>query len=126
MANSDSRIKRYLKVSFIFMAIVFVALFIFMGVFLNRATDKVIDSVGRQYMSEISSQLQQKFDAIVTLRMEQLEGLIERTPPTDENWKDEMYTELEISAGVRDYIALGLYRYDGTTEMVYGDEIVIK
>lgn len=126
MENNDSRIKRYLKISFIFIAIVFVALFIFMGVFLNRATDKVIDSIGRQYMSEISSQLQQKFDTIVTLRVEQLEGLIERTPPTDENWKEEMHTELEISAGVRDYIALGLYRYDGTTEMVYGDDIAIE
>ena len=123
MAGNGNRIKNYLKISFLFSAIVCVILFVFMGMHLTDATENVIDKVGRQYMREISSQLQQKFDTIVNLRVEQLEGLIERNPSTEEGWSDEMYKELEISAGVRDFIALGLYRYDGTIEMIYGDNI---
>ena len=125
MTSGDRRTTKYLKVSFVFIVAICVVLFIFMAVFLNKVTDRVIDNVGSQYMNEISSQLQQKFDTIVNLRVEQLESIIERIPPTEENWREEMYTEFQISSGVRDFIALGMYRYDGTTEMIYGDEITI-
>ena len=125
MANNDKRITKYLKASFIAIAVVCILLFLFMGIYMNIATDKVVDSVGRRYMNEISFQLQQKFDTILVLRTEQLEGLIERTPPTDENWSEDMYRELQISAGVRDFVGLGMYRYDGTIEMVYGEPVTL-
>lgn len=121
----EKRISRYLKSSFILFAIVSIVLFMFMGVYMNSATDSMVDDVAHLYMEELNSQLQQKFNTIVSLRTEQLEGLIERTPPTEENWSDDLYRELEISAGVRDFIALGMYRYDGTIEMIYGEKIIL-
>ncbi len=121
----EKRINRYLKISFVIVAFICVVLFIFMGVYMNGETGDMVDDVSQLYMKELNSQLQQKFDTIVALRSDQLEGLVERIPPTEENWDKELYEELQISIGVRDFVALGLYSNDGTVEMIYGDSIQI-
>ena len=118
----EKKITRYLKISFIAVAIVCIGLFIFMGVYLNKEIGRTTNDVSHLYMEEIHSQLQQKFDTILSLRAMQLDAIIEAAEKAD-NWTDEIVYELENSATARDFMAAGLYRADGTIEMIYGDEI---
>ena len=118
----EKRITRYLKISFLAVAVICIGLFLFMGVYLNREIADTTNEVSHLYMEEIHSQLQQKFDTILKLRAMQLDAIIEAAEKAD-NWTDEMVDELENSATAKDFIAAGLYRGDGTIDMIYGDEI---
>lgn len=120
------RVKSYLNRGFILIAVTCIALFVFMGIYMAEETSDMADEVSNLYMSEINHQMQQKFDTIVGLRAAQLEGIIERTPPEVDNWSEEMVAELKISAEVRDFVALGMYRSGGIVEMIHGETIEIK
>lgn len=120
----EKKITRYLKSSFLVVAVICIGLFVFMGVYLNKEIGSTTKEVSHLYMEEIHSQLQQKFDTILKLRAMQLDAIIETAEKAD-NWTDEIIDELENSATARDFIAAGLYRSDGAIEMIYGDEIEI-
>lgn len=121
----EKKITRYLKTSFIVVAIICILLFVLMGTFLNKEIGNTTNEVSHLYMEEIHSQLQQKFDTILGLRAMQLDAIIEAAERT-EDWTDEIVRELETSATVRDFMAAGLYRSDGTIEMIYGDEVRVE
>ena len=53
-------------------------------------SEEAINEVGKIYMSEMSMQLQQKFDAITTSWISQVEGIIRRTPPEKHQYGEEM------------------------------------
>lgn len=120
------RVKSYLNRGFTLIAVTCIALFVFMGIYMAGETADMADEVSNLYMSEINHQMQQKFDTIVGLRAAQLEGIIERTPPEADNWSEEMVAELKISAEVRDFVALGMYRSGGIVEMIHGETIEIE
>lgn len=120
------KVKKYLNRSLLLIAFTCIAIFISMGVYLTRETEEMADEVSHLYMSEINYQMHQKFDTIINLRTLQLEGIIERTPPSDNTWNEDMNEEMRISAGVRDFMGLGMYKYDGTIEMIYGEKIEIR
>lgn len=61
----DKRIIRYLKISFIAVAIICIGLFVFMGVYLKLEIEKTANDVSKIYKEEIYLQLQQKFDTIL-------------------------------------------------------------
>ena len=125
MDIKDKKITKYLKASFVAIAVACIGLFVFMALYLNRETEKMTYEVSRLYMEEIHSQLQQKFETILGLRALQLDALIETAEESEDNWTEEMRRELESSATVKDFMAAGLYRNDGTIEMIYGEDIVI-
>ena len=53
---------------------------------MSRKSRESISEIGMIYMSEMSKQLQQKFEGIITLRVSQVEGIVRRTPPESEPW----------------------------------------
>ena len=86
-------------------------------------SEEAINEVGKIYMSEMSMQLQQKFDAITTSWISQVEGLIRRTPPEENQYGQKMLDELALGASVRGFEYLGLYTFDGEHEDVYGGPV---
>lgn len=103
------------------MMLICVAVFVWLTLFMSNRTEKTIVEVSDIYMSEMNVQLQQKFDTIIKLRMEQVESIISRTPPTSEH-TDEIMEQLKISAEVRNFSSLVLYRTEGTMETLYGEK----
>ncbi len=86
-------------------------------------SEEAINEVGKIYMSEMSMQLQQKFDAITTSWISQVEGIIRRTPPEENQYGQKMLDELALGASVRGFEYLGLYTFDGEHEDVYGGPV---
>lgn len=131
MSENDFKYKRlkmdrkktnFFKFSFLGMIVVCVVVFVGLTVFMSNQTKKTIKEVSNIYMDEMNMQLQQKFSAIISLRLEQVNGVIELTPPTDEY--DELSLEgLCISAEVRKFSSLAFYAEDGEIETVYGEKI---
>lgn len=121
----DKKITNYIRGRFIIVAFLCIVLFVSMSIFMSYEAENMADEVSKIYFSEINSQMKQKFDIITSLRAEQLENLIERTSPDDENWREELTEGLRISAGVSDFMGLGMYRNDGKIEMINGEKVVV-
>ena len=115
--------RKFLWTSFIGLILLCIIIFLFLGSIMNGKSEDAIGEIGMLYMSEMNKQLQEKFSSITALRMEQIEGIIRRTPPETVTYGDEMLEDLATSAGVREFSFLGLYAEDGECETVYGEEI---
>ncbi len=118
----DKRKTSFFKYSFWGMIAICVVVFVCLAIMMSYQTKNTIEEVSDIYMGEMNVQLQQKFSAIITLRLGQLNSVIERTPPTDEYNELEL-EELRISAEVRKFSSLAFYAEDGEIETVYGEKI---
>lgn len=92
---------------------------------MDRGSTEAVNDVGRLYMSEMNKQIQEKYTTVVDLKLSQVEGIIKRTPPESVHYGEEMLEELVISAEVRNFTYLGLYREDGTCEVIYGEPVQV-
>lgn len=121
----DKKIKRFLWSSFIGISIVCVAVFVWLTMYMSGKTEKTIVDVSEIYLSEMNLQIQQKFRSIISLRLQQVAGIIQRTPPETVSYGDEMLESLKISVEIRGFTYLGLYTEDGELEDVYGETVEI-
>lgn len=115
--------KRVLIVCLICMTILCSIVFTWVLTSMSGKSEEAITDIGRIYMSEMSKQLQQKFNAIIKLRMDQVEGVIRRTPPESVTSVEEMEEELALSASVRAFDYLALYDADGECRVIYGGPV---
>lgn len=115
--------KKVLIVCLICMTVLCSIVFTWVLTSMSGKSEEAITDIGRIYMSEMSKQLQQKFTAIIDLRMDQVEGIIRRTPPESVTSVEEMEEELALSASVRAFDYLGLYDADGECRVIYGGPV---
>lgn len=107
------------------MLVISAAVFISLIIFLAEKTTESIEEISEIYMSEMGVQIQQKFDAIISLRMEQVEGLISGTRPETDEYTEEMIEDLCEKGEIRKFIYLGFYTQEGVLKTIYGDTVTI-
>ncbi|MCI9077480.1 MAG: response regulator [Lachnospiraceae bacterium] len=122
----DKKIIRFLRLSFLIMVIVCITIFVVLSLFMSHTTRDSVNEISDIYMSEINGQIQQKFHVITDIRIGQVEGVIQRTPPEADMETSSILEELRVSAEVRGFTWLGFYTEDGNMETVYGDEITVS
>lgn len=113
-------IRRFLFCSVVFLAVLCIVVFSSVAGYVGKSSDDTINDLGSLYMSEMSKQLQQKFDAIVNLQMMQMEGIIQRTLTEAAVYGDEMKEELAFSSSIRGFNYLALYTKTGRPELIDG------
>ncbi len=72
----EKNIKNFLRNSFVSVISVCVVVFIGLVLIMGKRTEDTIDEISEIYMSEMNTQLGQKFTTVVGLRLEQVQGLI--------------------------------------------------
>ncbi len=122
----DKKIIRFLRLSFIIMVIVCISIFAVLAGFMSQRTRESVNKICDIYMSEINGQIQQKFHVITDIRIGQVEGVIQRTPPGSDMGTAGILEELRVSAEVRGFRWLGFYTKDGRMETVYGEDISVS
>jgi len=115
--------KNFLMISFGGLVVLCIVIFLWLGTSMSGKSKDTINEIGRIYMSEMSKQLQQKFNAITALWVSQADGIIKRTPPEDSVYGEELLDELALSARVREFSYLGLYKKTGKKQTIYGEPI---
>lgn len=125
----NEKIKRFLKHSFVCLVIECVVVFGWLIWFMEGETQQTLREIGEIYMSEMNIQLQQKFSSLIGLRLEQVEGIIKRTPPGEvssgEKLREQIIEELEKSSQIRGFCYLGFYTEDGKLQTIYGKDVEI-
>lgn len=100
-----------------------IGVFIFLTSYMRIKTEHAIKNTTSIYMSEMSLQVQEKFQAVVYLRMQQVEAMIRLYPPQTAVYGEEMRQSLVKNAKVRNFTYIGLYAQDGKLENLYGSRI---
>ena len=117
--------KQFLVISFSGAIVLCILIFLWVSATISQRSEASISDIGTIYMSEMNRQLQQKFSAVVNLRLQQVVGVIERTDPQDVEYGSEMLEEMAVSAEIRGFSFMGLYTEDGVCEVIFGDTIDI-
>lgn len=119
----DKKTLRFFKYSVIGTIVICTGIFVCLVVFMSIQTDDLVTEISNTYMSEMSQQIQQKYQSIIDLRLLQMNGIIERTPPDTVSYGDSMLSELKLNAHVCDFSYLALYADENNIEVVCGDEV---
>ncbi len=117
--------KKFLFASLIGLVILCIIIFSWTANAIGKKSKNTINEIGTLYMSEMSKQLQEKFEALINLRLSQIEGIARRTPPEECTYGKEMLDDLALGASVRQLSYLALYTEDCESEIVYGDPVEI-
>ena len=121
----DMKINKFLVLSCVCLIIVCAVVFLALSVFMEHRTTESLEGVNKVYMSEMNVQLRQKFSSIVGLRLTQVEGVLKRTQPEQQEYGDELIEELTLSGEVRNFTYLAFLTEDGRLEKIYGDDVQI-
>ncbi len=124
MRMEKSTIK-FLILSFFSALLISVIIFVTFGFFVSKETNRTVEDMSEIYMVEVSRQIQQKFASLVSLRLDQVQGIITRMPPEEQTYGDEMLEELGYNADIRRFSYLALYRDHEELETVYGDPVTL-
>lgn len=119
----EKRIKNFLRFSFISLFVICIVLFTWLTIYMSRRTEESVNEINDIYMSEMSVQLQQKFSSIISLRLSQIEGIIQFTPPEKAVYGEKLRKQLLTSVKVRGFEYLSFYTKDGGLEQLYGDKV---
>ena len=117
-------ISRYLLISIIISSILSVVIFASVTAHMKVKNQESISKIGEIYMTEMNQQIQQKFSSIIDIRLSQVEGMIQRTPPKEYQFGTALVQELQTSARVREFKSLAFYTKDGDFKNIYGQGIV--
>ena len=124
--NMKQRTTRFLFSSVICLSVLGVVIFIWLGNVMAGKSEKTIDEVSETFMSEMNAQLQRKFEALIDLHLSQLDGVVLRIEEEKLTDSKAIRDELVLSAKVRDFLYLGLYRKDGACDVIYGEDIQVN
>jgi len=121
----EKRIKKFLMCSCITVIVLCIFVFSYHIFFIGDRTDDVILSVNELYMSEMSTQLQQKFNSIISLRLEQIDGIIKSNKQTDVTDSAKILNDMKERGKIRGFDCLFFLTKDYKYKTIYGDNIKI-
>ncbi len=122
----EKRTRRLLIWSFCSVLLICIVVFVALATYMTGKTRESITSIRQIYVSEINEQIQQKFQTIVELRLDQVDSIIRSGPLEEAEYSEDAMEELTEMAESRSFTWLGLYGEDGELVTVYGEEMVFE
>ncbi len=123
----DREAGSFFRRSVVSVVIVCAMVFTFLLLFMTSQTKQSVLEISSIYMGEMNEQIHQKFESVISLRLEQVEGIIKRAAPeTWEAYTQDMVDELWLNADIRSFSFLGLYTEEGEIEEIYGEPVEIS
>ena len=110
----------------IFCAVFCIGIFVWGSLTMIRQGEQASMTLGEIYMKAMNFQMQLHFRSIIELKIKQVEGIVNKTPP-EKNWDqhEKARQELRSSALLREFTHLALYATDGTAEVIFGEPVAV-
>lgn len=115
-----SKTTHFLIGSFIGLLIFSVVVFIGLGLYMSRISEKTINAVGDLYMTGMSHQIAAHFETLIDAKFDQAEAAVEVVSADMTDSIDELYDELMYRVHVRGFDYLALCSVDGELQTLYG------
>lgn len=110
--------------SFALLIVTCITVFLIYTIWMKEKTNDSVKGVSDAYMEEINAQVHQKFQTFTYIRIDQVSGMVKRTPADPGIEWEELKKELATSTEVRGFQWLGLVREDGEVVTVYGEDLL--
>lgn len=121
----NTKVTRFLVVRFVLMVLICIVIFFSLMQYVSMKTSTAVNEITNIYISEINEQIKQKFSAISRLRVDQVTAVIQRTMTGSDVKLEDEREDIRLSAEVRGFTWLGLYKRDQKLESIYGEEVEI-
>lgn len=118
----DKKTLNFFKFSVIGIVIVCILVFTWLTSYMSIRTKQSIQEVSDAYMDEMSKQLQQKFQGIIGVRLEQVDAIIKSVSENKE-YNAQMMEMLQENAKIRDYTYMGFYTEENEFVKIYGEDL---
>lgn len=92
---------------------------------MRNKNESAINDIGKIYMQGINEKIDVLFENYVTLRMSQVNAIIENTPPAQFEYGEEMMAALAKEGELREFEYLALLTRDGDLVMIYGNPLIL-
>lgn len=115
--------KRIVLIGFAILIAVSIIVFCLSSLIIAKKSNDAISQVGKVYTHAMAGQVKQTFDAVISMQVFQLQGLVDRTPPESVSYGQQMIDDLIESARVRNFTYLALYTGEGEAEIIYGEPV---
>ena len=122
----DKKTKHFLFASVVSLVLLSIAVFFLLGIVMASKSEDTVNEVSELYMSEMSNQLQKNFEAIIDVELEQVEGIVRRVEDQKIDSEAELREELALSARIREFSFLALYKENGTCDVIYGKPLKLE
>ncbi len=125
----DSNVRRtdktrsFLTGSLIVACVLCIGVFSFLTYYMNKQNEDAVHHVGSLYMAGINERISKHFETMVDFRLSQLSALVDTAPLEQDAESGELQEWLEFNANARGFVGLAYYFDDGTSEVIYGDEV---
>lgn len=117
---------RTMLTSIIIGALLCTTMFIFLGVYMNKSTNKTIDEVGEMYLQGMGSQVVKRYETAINLRLDMVDALVTTIDGNESKKESEIVKDqLRINALARGFEYLAFYKNDGSFEMIVGNAAMI-
>ena len=120
----NTKSTKFVLGGFVLLIIFSVAVFVVLGTYMSRQSERTIDELGNMYMSSMGERICKHFETIVNLRLRQAEA-VASVVPADEDDVQMTYDELIYRTEVRDFASLALCSENGEFETLYGEEATL-
>ncbi len=117
-------IKRFLKASMVFIGLVCICVFIFLGFHTGGRNEMLVEQVGTLYMTSMNERIAKHFSTMLNLRLTEMDTLVETLPTAGRADSPEMRDWLEYNGKLRGFEALAYYFEDDSFEMIYGSPLL--
>lgn len=111
---------KFLTISLIMVSILCICIFTFLALFMNKRSGDTITEVGSIYMSGMSEQIAMHFETTISLRLSQVDTLVDNVRPKDISDGKAMRELLAHNAKACGFEDLSFYSDEGTFETIYG------
>ena len=118
---------RFLWISLACMLILCVGVFALINLFMVRQNTKTLNQVVNTYMEGMSAQLQRHFETLVSLRLGQVEAIVQAIPPKSVTVLDQAARQkLAQSGTAHGFVYLALYDTEGKTLVISGEDVAVE
>ncbi|MDE7249156.1 MAG: hypothetical protein K2N82_04570, partial [Lachnospiraceae bacterium] len=119
----DKKIINFFWKSLTSVIVICIVLFCFLLFYMSARTNETIYDVGGNYMSAINEQVQQKFSAIIDMKLIQIENAVTHVAKDRGESREEQIDGLIHSAQIINLDYLGIYGENGEYDKIYGKGI---
>lgn len=124
MAENRKKIRteKFLIRSFVSLFLFSVCAFGVLGFYMNFRSREAFHQIGEVYMSGVNKQMSQRFESIIQLRFDQVQGLVSVVSYEGLD-EEELHEELAYRAKVRGFDYVALCSNTGEFETIIGDAV---
>ena len=122
--NLKAKTSRYLLRGLAGLLLLCLAVFGCLVTLMLQLSNRTLNQVGELYMGEMNRQMQLHFESLVNLQLDQVEGLVLRTPTESiPTYGEQLQQELTDGAAERGFPYLALYSAQGNEYVICGESV---